>query len=80
MLLYPKWYDPCRDRLCDLPVLIDHLEALARAWREDQAGYDALNMRLWKRAHLQAFFRALDALALSQDLRAAQHGLGRGRR
>jgi len=56
MLLYPKWYDPCRDRLCDLPVLIDHLEALARAWREDQAGYDALNMRLWKRAHLQAFF------------------------
>ncbi|NBB97245.1 MAG: capsular polysaccharide biosynthesis protein, partial [Alphaproteobacteria bacterium] len=56
MLLYPKWYDPCRDRLCALPELIDHLEAQARAWREDHAGYDALNMRLWKRPHLQAFF------------------------
>ena len=56
MLLYPKWYDPCRDRLCDLPDLLDHLEALARAWREDRAGYDALNMRLWKRPHLQGFF------------------------
>jgi len=56
MLLYPKWYDPCRDRLCALPDLIDHLEALTRAWREDHAGYDALNMRLWKRPHLQAFF------------------------
>lgn len=56
MLLYPKWYDPCRDRLSDLSDLIDHLEPLARAWREDHAGYDALNMRLWKRPHLQAFF------------------------
>ncbi|MCC1482139.1 capsular polysaccharide biosynthesis protein [Roseibaca sp. Y0-43] len=56
MLLYPKWYDPCRDRLCALPELIDQLEALTRAWREDHSGYDALDMRLWKRPHLQAFF------------------------
>lgn len=56
MVLYPKWYDPCRDRLCSLPDLIDQMDALARAWREDHAGYDALSMRLWKRPHLQAFF------------------------
>ena len=56
MLLYPKWYHPCRDRLCALPDLLNHLEALVRAWREDHAGYDALDMRLWKRPHLQAFF------------------------
>lgn len=56
MLLYPTWYDPCRDRLCPFEDALDHLEALRRAWREDRHGYTALNMRLWKRAHLQSFF------------------------
>ncbi len=56
MMLYPTWYDPCRDRLCTLPAAIDHLDAQARAWRDDRAGYDAVGMRLWKRAHLQRFF------------------------
>lgn len=56
MLLYPTWYDPCRDALCSFEQAIDHFEALTRAWREDRKGYVALNMRLWKRPHLQAFF------------------------
>lgn len=56
MLLYPHWYDPCRDRLCHFEDVLDHLEALRRAWREDRHGYSALNMRLWKRTHLQGFF------------------------
>lgn len=56
MLQYPCWYDPCRDRLCDFEDVLDHMEALSRAWREDRAGYVALNMRLWKRPHLQRFF------------------------
>ena len=56
MLLYPRWYDPCRDALCSFDELLDHLEALRRAWREDRHGYAAVNMRLWKRPHLQAFF------------------------
>ncbi|WFE73253.1 capsular polysaccharide biosynthesis protein [Roseinatronobacter sp. S2] len=56
MLLYPTWYDPCRDCLCQFEDVADHLEALIRAWREDHRGYVALHMRLWKRPHLQAFF------------------------
>ncbi len=56
MLIYPKWYDPCRDKLCRFEDVVDHFEALTRAWREDNKGYVALNMRLWKRPHLQAFF------------------------
>ena len=56
MLLYPRWYDPCRDRLCTFEELLDHFESLTRAWREDRHGYTALDMRLWKRPHLQAFF------------------------
>ena len=56
MLLYPLWYDPCRDRLCSFEDALDHIEALTRAWRDDRHGYTALDMRLWKRPHLQAFF------------------------
>ncbi len=56
MLLYPKWYDPYHDRLCDLDTAISTLEAETRAWREDHTGWTALGMRLWKRAPLQRFF------------------------
>jgi capsular polysaccharide export protein len=80
MLLYPRWYDPCRDRLCDLPDLLDHLEPLARAWREDHAGYDALNTRLWKRPHLQAFFGRWQRLRFRKDAqrRSMVWGAGEG--
>jgi len=56
MILYPKWYDPYRDCLCELEGVIDTLEAQVRTWREDRSGYVASGMRLWKRAPLQAFY------------------------
>lgn len=56
MILYPVWYDPCRDTLCELEDVIAQLGAEARAWREDRNGWTAGSMRLWKRAHLQKFF------------------------
>lgn len=56
MILAPLWYDPCRDRLCDLDTVIDQLEAETRAFREDRRGHVATGMSLWKRPHLQAFF------------------------
>ncbi|WP_259400242.1 capsular polysaccharide biosynthesis protein [Roseovarius sp. SCSIO 43702] len=56
MILYPVWYDPYRDRLCDLEDAIATLEAQTRAWREDHRGWSAHAMRLWKRKPLQGFF------------------------
>jgi capsular polysaccharide export protein len=56
MILAPTWYDPFRDRLCDLETVLDTLEAQARAWREDRHGWTAGGMRLWKRAPLQKMF------------------------
>lgn len=56
MILYPTWYDPCRDRLCPFEEALDQLEAEVRAFRQDRAGHVALGMRLWKRAHLQTTF------------------------
>lgn len=58
MLLYPTWYDPYRDALCDFETVLDNLTAQSRAWREDQFGYAALGIRLWKRAHFSRFFAA----------------------
>ena len=58
MILYPKWYDPYRDRLCQLEDVIAILSARARAWRDDHQGWVAAEMSLWKRGHLQAFFGA----------------------
>ena len=56
MILYPTWYDPCRDRLCSFEDALDQLEAEARAFRDDRHGHVASGMRLWKRAHLQRAF------------------------
>jgi capsular polysaccharide export protein len=58
LILHPIWYDPYRDRLCELEDVVGALEAQARAWREDRAGHVAVGMRAWKRRHLvQAFGR-----------------------
>ncbi|GIT89717.1 capsular polysaccharide biosynthesis protein [Jannaschia pagri] len=54
-VLYPKWYDPHRDRLCDPLDVIRILEARARAWREDHLGWTAQGFRLWKRRPVQRF-------------------------
>ncbi|WP_424833234.1 capsular polysaccharide biosynthesis protein [Ruegeria sp.] len=56
MILYPKWYDPFRDQLCDFETVLDTFEAQTRAWREDRNGWTASGMRLWKRPHLQKMF------------------------
>ncbi len=56
MILAPRWYDPFRDRLCDLETALDTLEAETRAWRDDHRGWVATGMRLWKRAPLQQMF------------------------
>ena len=58
MILYPVWYDPYRDKLCELEDAITTLEAQTRAWREDHSGWTAHGMRLWKRKPLQGFFGA----------------------
>ncbi|WP_082429985.1 capsular polysaccharide biosynthesis protein [Jannaschia rubra] len=55
MVLYPRWYDPHRDRLCDPVDVVRMLDARARAWRDDRAGWSAPGMRLWKRAPLRRF-------------------------
>ncbi len=67
MILGPLWYDPCRDRLCDLEDVIDQLEAETRAFREDRHGHVATGMRLWKRPRLQAFFGRTRALQFQDD-------------
>lgn len=56
MILYPKWYHPCHDRLCTLEDAIEALAAQTRCWREDHRGWTASGMRLWKRKPLQDFF------------------------
>lgn len=72
MILYPKWYDPYRDALCELEQVIDTLEALCRAHQADRTGYVALGMSTWKHKPLQKFFGPLHfakttEAALSQD-------------
>nr|WP_245815157.1 capsular polysaccharide biosynthesis protein [Shimia gijangensis] len=56
MILYPRWYDPFRDKLCTLEQAIDTLEAATRVWRDDRQGWNGHAMSLWKRAHLQKMF------------------------
>ncbi|PWE28187.1 beta-3-deoxy-D-manno-oct-2-ulosonic acid transferase [Pararhodobacter marinus] len=56
MLVYPAWYDPLRDRLCDLGEVIDQLEARVTAFRQDRAGHVAAGISRWKRGAMQRFF------------------------
>ncbi len=67
MILYPKWYDPYRDRLCDLDTAIEGLTAQTRAWREDHRGWAASGMRLWKRKPLQQFFGGVKPVIFEDD-------------
>lgn len=67
MLLYPNWYDPCMDRLCDFETAVNHLSAKTRAWREDRNGWRGENIRLWKRAHFQKFFGSVKPIKFDGD-------------
>lgn len=58
MILYPRWYDPFEDKLCDIEQAIDTLSAATRVWRDDHKGWTAHGMKLWKRGHLQTMFGA----------------------
>lgn len=72
MILYPIWYDPCRDRLCQLEDAIAQLQAESRAWREDRHGYVAAGMRMWKRGALQTFYGTERPLRFAPDPAAAR--------
>lgn len=67
MLLYPTWYDPFRDRLCELETVLDNLEAQTRAWRQDRHGWVASNIRLWKRPHTQKMFGQVKRTKFSEN-------------
>ncbi len=65
MILYPRWYDPYRDALCELETVLHLLVAQARAWREDRMGWSAGAISRWKRPHLQAFFGSVKPVIFS---------------
>ncbi|MBM7068459.1 capsular polysaccharide biosynthesis protein [Actibacterium sp. 188UL27-1] len=44
MILYPVWYDPLRDRLCEIEQVIDTLATQVRPLREDAKGYVAVGI------------------------------------
>ncbi len=67
MILYPVWYDPCRDRLCELEDALAQLEAEARAWRDDHRGHVAIGMRRWKHACLERFHGHVRPLVHEDD-------------
>ena len=72
LILYPRWYDPYRDRLCGLEDVLATLEAEARAWRQDRNGHVAVGMRAWKRGPLQNVFgRSGPALRFADSPEAA---------
>jgi len=57
MMLYPSWFDPYRDELCDFETAILCFKSQTEAWQQDQNGYTLLGMRRWKRGPLRRFFR-----------------------
>ena len=67
MMLYPKWYDPFRDSLCELETAIETLAAETRAWRADHKGWVASGMRLWKRKPMQKVFGRYKAMTFSDE-------------
>ncbi|MGR3512683.1 MAG: capsular polysaccharide biosynthesis protein [Paracoccaceae bacterium] len=79
MILYPVWYDPVADRLCEVEDVLAHLAAGARASREDRAGYVMRGMKPWKRPHLKRAFgreRSVRFRGAVQDRRAVVWGSG----
>ncbi|MFW2589005.1 capsular polysaccharide biosynthesis protein [Sagittula sp. SSi028] len=72
MILYPLWYDPHHDRLCDVEAALGALEAQSRAWREDRAGWVITGARLWKRKPLTDFLGKHSALRFEADVDKAK--------
>ncbi|MFC4732751.1 capsular polysaccharide biosynthesis protein [Salipiger abyssi] len=80
MILYPVWYDPYRDRRCEIEDVLGALEAQARAWREDRHGWVAEGMRLWKRRPLQGFFGGQRPVIFAKSAEEARKRAEEGRR
>jgi capsular polysaccharide export protein len=80
MILYPKWYDPYRDQLCDLEHVIDTLHAQTRAWREDHLGWVATGMRRGKRKPLHAVFGQVKPIVFAKENDAIVDAMTDGRR
>lgn len=72
MILYPTWYDPFSDRLCQIETALDTFEAQTRAWREDHRGWVASGMRLWKRKPLQKVFGRTRPMIFEDDTAKAR--------
>lgn len=68
MMLYPVWYDPYRDRLCEIEDVLATLEARSRAWREDRLGWVGTGMRLWKRHPMQKIFGGTKRMRFADDV------------
>tara|TARA_R100000322_G_scaffold60379_9_gene37305 strand:- start:11622 stop:13667 length:2046 start_codon:yes stop_codon:yes gene_type:complete len=79
MLEYPTWYDPYRDRLCEIEDVLGTLEARARAAREDAPGYVGAGMRLWKRKPLTRFFGAGRGMVFAEGDKAVGRAAKDGR-
>jgi len=71
MILYPTWYDPVGDQLCDVEDVIVALAVRSRAWREDRHGYAALGMRRWKRGFLRRTFGREKRLIFASSSKSA---------
>lgn len=72
MFIYPVWYDPFRDQLCQLETALDNLEAQVHAWRQDRHGWAASGMRLWKRRPLQMMFGGEKKILFTEESKKAQ--------
>ncbi len=79
MIRYPTWYDPYHDRLCSFEEAAATMNVMARAWRDDHAGWIAADMRLWKRAPLQRFFGAYNKVQFMADSGAFAKAKATGR-
>ena len=71
MILYPTWYDPASDRLCEIEDVIAALAARTRAWREDRAGYVGIGMRRWKRPFFKRAFGSVTPMVFANSPAAA---------
>ena len=78
MILYPVWWDPYRNQKCEVETVLATIEAEARAWREDRAGWVARGMRLWKRKPLTGFYGGGTGIRFEDDPDKAQQLAQRG--
>ncbi|MEL6169298.1 MAG: capsular polysaccharide biosynthesis protein [Pseudomonadota bacterium] len=73
MIIFPTWYDPYRDALCEFETVLDTLDAQARAWRADRQGYVSTELSRWKHRHMRATFGGSGKFEIISDpVRAAE--------